>query len=71
LFQIPGTTRAGTKGGSPDEVVERLTRREKQLRKMIDGVRHRERERRKKEERIKTSFFFTEYYSYYNLVVRV
>ena len=51
MFQIPGTTRAGTKGGSPDEVVERLTRREKQLRKMIDGVRHREREREEKRKR--------------------
>ena len=50
LFQIPGTTRAGTKGGSPDEVVERLSRREKQLRKMIDVVRQREREREEKRE---------------------
>lgn len=47
LFQIPGTTRAGTRGGFPDEVVEKLTRREKQLRKMIDMVRQREREKQK------------------------
>ena len=47
LFQIPGTTRAGTRGGFPDEVVEKLTRREKQLRKMIDMVRQRERQKQK------------------------